>query len=157
MRTTNQISDAVAKRTLATSCAIILAVGATAICTHWLHRGHPALAILTTTTFVTAMIALHVTGFRLYQRQPITWSPAYRPALHLGIWVMLVTAVFASTIMMRGIDELFAICAISYWAGAGIIICRRPESPRHSDLQFIRWGLPWLFGIMLVLIPLVAA
>ena len=119
----------------------------------WLWRGHPEQALMRFTLFVAAMTAIHVIGFRLYRRQPIAWSPLYREATFVGIVLQALGLLFASLILMSGLIEVCSIAAGAYWITVGIIVSRRPETPRANDLMFIKYAfipLCWIAMLMAI-------
>jgi hypothetical protein len=142
-------SDTRARHALDASLAATTLIGGTTVVSYWLAHGEPMPAAFAGGAFVCAMCAVHVMGYRLYRRQPIAWSPAYRSALRDSIVVQLITFVLGSLILLSGIEKFVLSVFVGYWAAVGIIMCRRPESPTAGDLQFIRWGsLALLAGLL---------
>jgi hypothetical protein len=138
-----------AKRTLGASFAAMTLTGGAVIVRHWLLRGDGMRATLAAAAFAAAMVALHVGGYRLYRRRPIAWSRRYVEAAKVSLVVQIVTALFFSVILMSGIDAVIKSGFIGYWAGIGLIICRRPEEPTDDDLIHIRWGSIGVMAITL--------
>jgi hypothetical protein len=50
--------------------------------------------------------------------------------------------------LMLDFGRMGKVCGIAmlgYWAGAALIVARRPNAPAAGDLTFLRWGFLPLF------------
>jgi hypothetical protein len=43
--------------------------------------------------------------------------------------------------------KVCGVAMIGFWAAAALIMARRPNSPRPSDIGFLRWGFVPLFAL----------
>ena len=66
-------------------------------------------------------------------------SPEYRGALKTALVIQAITGL----LVIWGMDELiqtYLFTLAGFWAGAAMVIARRPGCPTRADLSFIRIG-----------------
>ena len=141
MTSTPLYPDLAARRTLTISFVVTAVIGVAFIVDHWLRSERRDLAMLCGAVFLASMTAIHVLGYNLYRRQPIRWSPLYAPAARDAAIQFLLILVPTSTVLDGGgLLRTCFIVVISFWTVVAVMIARRPESPTHGDLRFIRLG-----------------
>jgi len=72
---------------------------------------------------------------------PLPISPSYRGPLFQTVAWQVGLGVFSGLVFDGGIlARICLIASITFWAGALVVICRRPQSPTKTDLKFLKDG-----------------
>jgi ribose/xylose/arabinose/galactoside ABC-type transport system permease subunit len=85
----------------------------------------------------------------------IRWSTPllaaqYREPLSLAIVIQLLAVGMASLILDGGLCvSLALVSAIGYWTVVLMIILRRPQTPRPTDILIVRWLYPAVLVLIL--------
>jgi hypothetical protein len=68
-------------------------------------------------------------------------APAYDRQIWFSVKQQVLLAILAVLVLDMG-EAARAMAAViaGYWAGATVVVMRRPLSPSKGDLLFVRWG-----------------
>ena len=79
-------------------------------------------------------------------------SSLYREAVYFTLRQQVPPALLCLLLLDGGrTAKVCGIAMLGFWAGAVIIIGRRPTSPNPGDLVFLRWGFLPIFVLALVM------
>jgi hypothetical protein len=75
-------------------------------------------------------------------------SDAYRSAIITAI-ILQTFLVLLMILMLDGgsLAKIGGYAMTAFWLGTGVIMFRRPLTPRVSDLVYIKWGYPFFLLI----------
>jgi len=74
-------------------------------------------------------------------------SPAYRGAVWAALGLQAALTLLLLLVLDGGATARVGACAMAgFWAGAAVVMVRRPMSPGPVDLWYVRWGYVPLLG-----------
>lgn len=86
-------------------------------------------------------------------KDPLPISPSYRGPLLQAIAWQAGLGVFSALLFDGGIlARICLIASMTFWAGALVVICRRPQLPTKLDLKFLQDGYLPLMLVATVLV-----
>jgi len=82
----------------------------------------------------------------------VSLSTCYRGAVYFALLQQVPCGLLCVLLLDGGrTARVCGIAVLGFWAAAAVVMARRPESPRRSDLVFLRWGFfPLLAWTLLV-------
>jgi len=126
-----------ARNILFTSFWIYTAIGAMLANLHSTKLQNP---IGRTAVLVSLLGLLHTAGYSLYRNQE-GWARLL-PLLRTVFFQHAILFWFGSIILMSQLMQYITAMTCAYWAMVAIIITRRPQLSRRSDLLIVRYGFP---------------
>ena len=75
-------------------------------------------------------------------------SPSYRAPIYDAVVLQMLLSVLSALILDGGdTARICGIALVAFWAGAIVLIRRRPQSPKRTDIALLRFGyLPVLIA-----------
>jgi hypothetical protein len=85
-------------------------------------------------------------------------SASYRRPIGTALVTQAIVAVLSGMILDGGtVMRICLVAMIAFWAGAAVLIWRRPQSPTKTDLALIRLGYLLVVAIAAWVVPAIWA
>lgn len=90
------------------------------------------------------------------QGTAVSLSSRYRGAVYLALLQQVPCGLLCLLLLDGGrTARVCGIAVLGFWAAAAVIMVSRPESPKWSDLVFLRWGFFPLLALTVLVARLV--